>query len=349
MGTTHQSSFELGLSISFPEKKRFDTYWREPNRPKWTQGPSKQHGVLQEVLQSEIAPPDKSHTCLNAIWKSASREISVAASAARGRASKHSEPIGTAQIVSENLTALRQALAESQAAIQNAHILPHIGMKKYSSSIPRSFALACAYLRGAEFDFDSADLAHFVEAVQKHIPLEMSEIWNLKPFLELALLEEIACEDGSERVSAANSGKPCRSRISAGQISSRLSTLLGSLQRISDLEWKLFFEKVCFHGKNPSRRTRRAHMRGNGLLTPANPIAPPWRTSPRIRIARNTRWREGAIALSQLAQQTPHSSERARETADPRRLLFGGWGQAALKNEIGYRPRLSQREFEILS
>ncbi len=339
MGTVRQSSFELGLSISFPEKKRFDTYWREPNRPKWTQGPSTQHGVLQEVLQSEIAPPDKSHTCLNAIWKSASGSISVAASAARGRASKHSEPIGTAQIVSENLTALRQALAESQAAIQNAHILPHIGMKKYSSSIPRSFALACAYLRGAEFDFDSADLAHFVEAVQKHIPLEMSEIWNLKPFLELALLEEIACEE-ARNASPSEQREALQYRISQGN-SRRLATLLGALAHLFNIEWKAFFEKASFTEQilrsDPARAyagmdfdTRESYRAAvAALATHSNHTE--------YEVAR------GAITLCQIAQQSPHSSERARE----RRIHVGYYlvdeGQEALKTQIGYRPRLSER------
>jgi cyclic beta-1,2-glucan synthetase len=339
MGTIRQSSFELGLRIPLPEKKRFDTCWREPDRPKWNEGPSTQHGVLREILQTESAPPDKSHTCLNAIWKSASESVSVTASMARGRASKNAELIGNAKIILENLPVLRQALAESKAAIQNAHLLPQIEIPEFSSSIPRSFALASAYLRIAEFDFDLQDLVQFVEVAQKHTPLEMSEIWNLKSFLELALLEQIAREVGRNAIPP-KQGETSQYRKSGGN-PRRLTSLLGSLAHLFNVEWKAFFERASSTEQilrsDPARAyadmdfdTRESYRAAVAALAAHSNYT-------ESEVARS------AICLCQMAQKSNFSDQKARERRTHVGYYLVDEGQDVLKTKIAYRPRLSER------
>jgi cyclic beta-1,2-glucan synthetase len=337
MGTLRQSSFESGLSIPFPEKKRFDTYWREPNRLQKNQRPSTRQHALQEVFQSEAAAPDKSHACLNAIWKCASERISGAASAAR--ASRLAEPMGAAKTISENLPILKQALAESRAAVQNVHLLPHIKIPEYSSPIPRSFALANAYLRISEFDFDSQDLERFAEAAQTHTPLEMSELWNLKPFLDLALLEQIAFET-ARNAFPFDQGEATQYRR-PGESQMRLKTLLGALFQLFNIEWKAFFEKTSLTEQILRSDPARAYE-GMDFDTRES-----YRAAVAALAAHSNRTESdvarSAITLCQIAQENPASSERAKERRTHVGYYLVDEGQDTLKMQIAYRPQLSER------
>jgi cyclic beta-1,2-glucan synthetase len=344
MGTIRQTSFELGLSIPFPEKKKSGNGWRKPDRPNRRQAPSKLHDALRDVLQSGVAPPDKSHNCLNAIWKCASERIGGAANTVRRQASKHADPNGTAKIISENLPVLRQALAESQAAIQNAHLLPHVDASERSSSIPRSFALASVYLQIAEFDFNLQDLAELVEAAQKQTSLEMSEIWNLKPFLELALLEQIACAL-ARSASAPEEREDSQYRVSDDN-PERQASLLNSLVHLFNIEWKAFFEETSLTDQilrsDPARAyadmdfdTRESYRAAVAALAARSNCTEP-------EVARI------AITLSQTAQNRPYASQRARERRTHVGYYLVGEGQDALKTQIAYSPRRAERARDLV-
>ena len=242
MGSTHQSSFDYGFILPLPERKLLGTGWREPNRPERNQRASTQPGGLKEVLRWRSVLPEESHNYLETLWKGAAERVSDAAKDVQDRSSKRVAFSEAAKIVSDNLPVMKQALAESRAGIQKGYLLPHVGMAGCTSPVPRSYALASVYLRSANFEFDEQGFARFLAAVQQNAALEMAEIWNLKPFLELVLLEQIGAESAQNASSGELQAVPQGPAAAGDQ--SRLSCLLTSLRHISGIEWKEFVETV---------------------------------------------------------------------------------------------------------
>ena len=99
---------------------------------------------------------------------------------------------GDARILSGALSDIQLALLESKAAIQVAPKLPHVERPDEKPAIPRSYALASSFLHASEYAFDESSFAEFAIEVQEAVALEMFEVWNLRAFLELAILEQIS-------------------------------------------------------------------------------------------------------------------------------------------------------------
>ncbi len=344
MGTTHQSSFEFGFPLTRPERNILDTGRKDPNRLNRNQWRSAHLRELQEILRWQSATPEESHNYVEACWKSAAERVSGAVKDAQERTSRRVALSGVAKIVSDNLPDLKQALAESRAAIQEAHRLPHVGFQEWPSPVPRSFALAGVYLRFAGFEFDEQGFARFLAAVQKDTPLKMSEIWNLKPFLELVLLEQIGGETAQTSIRDGNQEVP--QGPAAGGNPSRLSSLLYSLLRISGLEWETFFEEVCLTEKSLRTDPRGAYeSMDNDTRAAYRAAVTDFAANsnvPELDVARK------AIALAQSSQQSPCSSERAKERRGHVGYYLVDAGQAVLKKEIGYRPPLATRVRDIV-
>jgi len=339
MGTTRQSSFEFDRIFPFPERNLPDADWGEQDRLESNRRPSKRQTALQEILQWQSAMPHESRTYLDSIWKSAAQRLSGAAESVQKGTARHAALSTEGKIISDALPVMKQALADSQAAVQNAHRLPHIRMARYPSPIPRSFALAIVYLQFAEFRFDERALTRFIAEVQRIIPVGMSEIWNLKPFLKLVLLEQIGAEmarnatsDEQEEVvhDSAYCGNP-----------GRLSSLLNSLLDISDLEWKVLFETVCLTEQilrtDPACAYGKMDFDTRESYRAAVTDFADHSNCTESEVARR------AIALSHLAQWSPSCSERAKERRSHVGYYLVGDGQAVLKKEIAYQPRLTAR------
>jgi cyclic beta-1,2-glucan synthetase len=339
MGTTHQSSFEYAFALFPPERTVLDSSWKAPNRLNRNQRRVREPAALQDVFRWQPAKPQKSHNCLDACWKIAVERITGAAEDAQERSSRWARPAGAAKIVLDNLPIMKQALAESHAGIQGAHRLPHVGSQEWPSPVPRSFTLAAVYLRFAEFRFDEQGFARFLSAVQKDTPLEMSEIWNLKSFLELVLLEQIGGE--TAQIAICDVAAEVPQGPAEDRNPSRLSALLNSLLSISSLDWKAFFEKACLTEQilrmDPSCAYEKMDFETREAYRAAVVDLAAHSNSTESEVARK------AIALSRPTQQIPHSSE----SAGKRRTHVGYYlvdaGQAALKKEIEYRPPLIKR------
>ena len=87
--------------------------------------------------------------------------------------------------------------------------------------MPRVCMLAHEYLEACGCHYREAELMAFVEGFQEYRPLDNSEVWNLKPALELELIDRITEGD-------------------AGQ----WPTLLTSLRRIGETSWREIFEAL---------------------------------------------------------------------------------------------------------
>jgi cyclic beta-1,2-glucan synthetase len=344
MGSTHQSSFDFGFILPLPDRKLLGAGRKEPNRLERIQRRSAQLGGLEEVLRWQSSMPEETRNYLDSLWKCAAERVSGAAQNVQERMTMRAALSGVAKTISDNLPVVKQALAESRAGIQEGHRLPHVGMAGCPSSVPRSFALASVYLRFARFEFEEQGFARFLAVVQENVPLEMSEIWNMKPYLELVLLDQIGSETAQNATGDEQHG--VSQSPPAGENPSRLGCLLKSLHHISALEWKELFEKACVTEQILRTDPRGAYEKMDRDSRDA------YRAAVADFAARSncteSEVARKAIALAQLAQKSPCSSERARG----RRAHVGYYlvdeGQAALKKEIKYRPPVSTQIREIL-
>ena len=344
MGTTNQSSFDFGFAVPWPEESPTGRVWKEPSHPGANQRGPKLLSALQEALQWTSAWTRGSHDFLDELWRSAAEQVSSAAKIVQDRSARRAFPGRGAKILSVNLPVLKQALLESREGIQAAHRLPHVQIRHWPTPVPRSFAIACVYLRSVGFQFDDQAFVRFLSALQEHISLEMSEIWNLKPLLEIVILKEIACETAQSAFCGVH--EDASGDAAPGRNLSRLSTLLNSLLCISNLEWKALFEKACL-----TEKLLRADPQGAYEMMDCD-TREAYRAAVADFAARSNCTEsevvQKAIALARLAQQGFCSSERAKE----RRAHVGYYlvdaGQTILKKEIHYRPLLATRIRDIV-
>jgi hypothetical protein len=340
MGSTHQSSVDLGFVFPLPEKQLIGTGWREQSHPEPSPRRSARFDWLQEMLRWQSVIPEESHNYLEIYWKIAAERVNSSAKLVQEQSSRRAALSGVAKLISDNLPLMKQALAESRAGIQKAYRLPHVGMAGCPSPLPRSFALASVYLRFTRYEFNEQEFARFLATVHEKDSLEIAEIWNLKPYLELVLLEQIGIET-AQNASGSEPQEVAPGPAAAGGNPSRLSSLLNSLRHISGLEWKEFFEEACLTEQILRMDPRGAYP---GMDYDTREV---YRTAV-ADFAAHSNCTESevarkAIALARLAGKIPCSSERARERRTHVGFYLVDDGQAALKKEINYRPPLAMR------
>ena len=91
-----------------------------------------------------------------------------------------------------------------------------------SQAAPRVTLVAATYLDCARGSFTEDSLLSFLEGFQSAMALEMGEIWALKPALQFEILNRLE--------GAPASGWP---------------TLVSSLRRLGEADWKELFEATC--------------------------------------------------------------------------------------------------------
>jgi cyclic beta-1,2-glucan synthetase len=348
MGTTIQSSFDLSPVAPCPQAGRAADAWKEPIHQDPSQRTPRTSSPLKEVHLWKPAKPARPKGCrnyLDALWKNAAKQVSGAARNSQVQFSEQLNPEEVVEKISINLPLLKQALAEAHAGILNADQLPHVQTLESPAPLPRCFALASMYLRSAGFAFDEQVFAEFIGAVQENTPLEMSEIWNLKPLLELALFGEISKEIARFALPAKN--EDSANRPGPGEALDRLSLLLNSMLCIYNLEWRTYFKKICCTERILRTDPQCAYERMD------------WETRESYRaavadFAAHSNYTEPdvarkAIALARLARENTPSSERARERRTHVGYYLVDVGQSELKNEIQYRPTLATRVWSFIS
>jgi hypothetical protein len=249
---------------------------------------------------------------------------------------------GDARTLSGALSDIQLALLESKAAIQVAAKLPHVERPDKNPAIPRSYALAVGFLQASQYAFDESSFAEFAIEIQEAVALEMFEVWNLRAFLELAILEQIS--DALPGISLGKQDERSNpDGLSERQDSapSRFASLVLSLQEVSELNWKLFFEAISQTEQILRSDPQGAHERMDfetretyrAVVTEFAKRS----QSPEPEVARK------AIELARTA-----SKEKLRNNgASDRRTHVGYYlmdqGRTELKSSIGYRPPFSTR------
>ena len=299
--------------------------------------------AVREVLRWESVKRGNPGEFLCTLWEVASKQIGDSAEQLRQVIATGKVLQGEARVFSDNLTLIRSALTESHAGIEAAHELPRVQRADCDCAVPRAFALAAAYLNSARYVFEERDFALFLASVQKRIPIRMAEVWSLRPFLELALLEPIS-NLVSREIAAGTCDFAERSNPELGECG--LSALVQSLRALADLQWKDFFEETAATERilreDPLRAYEKMDFRSRETYRTVVADLAEHSDSTEQEIAR------AAIELAQPAKQASGRSQRTSERTTHVGYYLMGRGQDALKKAIGYRPPLLRRVREAL-
>jgi hypothetical protein len=249
---------------------------------------------------------------------------------------------GDARILSGALSDIQLALLESKAAIQITSKLPHVERPDEKRAIPRSYALAVSFLQASQYAFDESSFAEFAIEVQEAVTLEMFEVWNLRAFLELAILEQISnalpgisLDKQDERPDPDGVGKQQENTPSP------FASLVLSLQEVSELNWKPFFEAISQTEQILRSDPLGAYERMDFETREAYRAVV-------TEFAKRSQSLEPEVARKAIALAQTAAKEKLRyHGASDRRTHVGYYlmdtGRTELKNLIGYRPPVSTR------
>ena len=89
---------------------------------------------------------------------------------------------------------LESAAREAREALRWKNPIPQVHLPEPSHAVPRAYAVASSFLTASHFVFLEDALRRFLSALQETAPLEIAELWLLKPMMSLALLEQVAAQ-----------------------------------------------------------------------------------------------------------------------------------------------------------
>lgn len=225
----------------------------------------------------------------------------------------------------ENMALLWAELWNTRNAFKILKRLPHVRTPS-GATIPRSAAVAEAYLHAVNFNFSDVSFLAYLDSFQKNTVLKFRELWTLLPSMELVLLEQVAVRarkflDTSEPVS--------------------LGQCVKSLREINQLHWKEVLEpQICFDQvlrQDPAGAYPRMDFDSRNFYRERL-----------VKIAEQSDFTEMEVAYEAL-NLARHAENQKVE--DPRLAAreshigyyIAGEGVTQLCQRIGFRPTLIQR------
>jgi cyclic beta-1,2-glucan synthetase len=247
---------------------------------------------------------------------------------------------GNARVFLDNASLTRLALQEAGAGIERADELLRV-KRADESVVPRALALAKAYLEDAGYRFEHAGFRDYVASVQFASPLEMAEAWHLKPFLDFAIVQQIAAMCGT-----LPSRPQDTSEVIGDGNSPRLRDLVESLQAISDLDWKSVFceidlsEQILRQDAGGIYARMDFTSRENYRAAVSELAKASERPEHEIALA--------AVDLAREAYAQTTLSGRARERRSHVGYYLVDKGRADLERFMGYKPSPASRMRQLL-
>ncbi len=235
-----------------------------------------------------------------------------------------------------HLMAIRTASRECRQAFRSKTPLPWVRADASKLEVPRVYALSTGLLDAADDNFTESRFLVFAQAVQERSPLEMKELWNLRAYLEFALLERIA--EVSQHLQ-----KHSSSQLSLGttKSSSRLRRCAESLRTVLELNWKELFEDIDQTDKilksDPLGTYGRMDFESRDAYRAAVAKLAARSAHSEAEVARE------AIALGRQAQAVDTFTGRAKERRTHVGYYLVGPGQETLKQRIGYRSSFLEK------
>ncbi len=229
-----------------------------------------------------------------------------------------------------HLMAIRTASRECRQAFRSKAKLPCVRSDESGLGVPRVYALSTCYLDAADDAFTETQFLAFAQTIQESSPLEMKELWNLRAFLGVALLERMAqvIEYLEKQPSSQLSMVSTRS-------SSKLRRCAESLRTVLELDWKELFEEIDQTDKILKTDPLGAYSRMDFESRDA------YRAAVARLAARSTHTEaevaQQAIVLAKQARNISNLNSRAQERRTHVGYYLVGPGQQTLKERIEFR------------
>lgn len=247
----------------------------------------------------------------------------------------------------DDIRRVRAAFRETRSALNGEAIrnLPWV-RDNGRGVIPRAGSVACSFVRASQGEFDDDMLTAYLEALQEQHPLDINEIWALKPFLQFTVLEEIA--GAADAFARGSRHKAVTSSLPPDAPPEEFDRLLLALQAIAHANWSNIFSRVS--------RTEKILATDPSSVYPR--MDPESRDGYRQEIVKLAARSERAETEIAAAAVDLAGKARAVPGEDPRmfdRRRHAGYyliddGRSQLEALIRYRPPLSQRvERQIVS
>jgi cyclic beta-1,2-glucan synthetase len=353
MATPNQCAADMSqvpVLLSVPQVETADSKSERPARSQNVRaGLQPQLDAEQEQILSAARAEVRSWTVTDAAealpiletkWKAADQSIRMASARLRDVPRLNAMDL---RLFSENVTLFQTALNETQDAIVTARKLPQVQITD-SERVPRAFAAGESFLRVVNYGISKDALVTFLKGAQERLPFQMAELWDLKPLMELALLEQIgetakACvpEQSSADDSLPPGAPPKPAETAIGELTS-------CLKRILELDWEEIFEEVSVTEQILRRDPVQAYECMDSESRGTYRVAV-------VDLAAHSPLSEQEIANKavQLAGAS-HSepSARARERRSHIGYYLLGEGESELKEAIEYQAPIAERAREFV-
>src|SRR5579884_942113 len=299
--------------------------------------------ALREITGWKSASPESDgvRTLLQA-WKRAFRSIRRTEKWAYRLTLKGSTIPSEIRPITDNFRKIRAALRGSREALKGEALrrLPVVQIE--SRILLRAYATVQSFLQATQFTFEEHDLATYLHAAQELQPLDINEIWLLKPLLQLVFLERIGA--AAESLCRELEGRARAGSLhlrSGGQNRDALSDWILSLQIIDHLDWNAFFEGVS-HAEKILREDPA------GVYPRMEPESRDLYRQVIVRLAAHSPRGEleiaaAAIDLARQAQTMPDEDIRLSERKKHVGYYLVDEGKEQLENTISYRPPFHKR------
>ncbi len=296
--------------------------------------------ALQTARSWSLLDSTDSHERFARALAAASRRIGKVADRLQDAVSSGARLKGDDSALLGHLMVIRTASRECRQALRSKSILPHVKRNDWKNPVPRAYAFSIGYLDATGDEFDELQFPVFAQAAQEESPLQMKELWNLRVYLEFALLERVA--GLAEHLDTQS--RPPLSVVSV-KSSSRLRRCLESLQAVLDLDWKKLFEKIDQTDKilktdplgtydGMDFESRDAYRAAVASLAAHGDYS-------EVEVAQE------AIMLARQAQRLSVFSGRAKRRRAHVGYYLTGPGKEILKRRIGYRASLVEKIRQI--
>jgi cyclic beta-1,2-glucan synthetase len=276
-------------------------------------------------------------------WETTKELIEAKLQELRNLASSENELQGDAEILLGNSTALRQSLQQTKLPMRKARQLPQVHVDE-RTLLPRAYAAVASYLQAVGYEFEEPTFEQYFTAMQETVAFEMRELWQLRAFSKMVLLESVAALahrlDATKKSAAADSLE-----APAGCLGSpTLSTLITSMRRVDGADWNEVFERVNaveqMLRRDPSDAYASMDFESRDAYRQV--IAD---------LAKRARASEPDVARKAVELARPsHASPnlRVRERQSHVGYYLVGDGRKELEQAIGYRPTLAERVQRLL-
>jgi cyclic beta-1,2-glucan synthetase len=274
-------------------------------------------------------------TILAAKWKRAEQVLGRTLRELSEERAGDSWPV-RARILLENSVLVRSVLGATRAALTPAQELPQVSTR-FGKRAPRAYVVARSYLDAVERRLDEDSLLTFLEAMQAHSTFTEAEIWTLRPFLQLALLEHVAgILDKKKSGMESHTARDGESIVN----------LVRSLRSLGDIEWKEVHKTLSSTEKILCDDPQRAYASMDAESRQGYRQAV-------TELASHSAWTEAEIAREAVKLARRHEPVAGRDKhARARRSHVGyylvGDGQRILKRVIGYKPKLRDQLREAI-